>query len=337
MSVSPMPTTVIIPVGSLRDRHINGVNMLKAKSEVDAFVVVTTSKKFAQGLYSVLTNAHEIMEQLDAIPITADPLVEVEVARAFMEIYEGQSKKFMDILERRGREEEEKKHPMFLVDITSTTKVVIRVAFVFAILFGFQPYTVAAKQTYSNVERTKRLLDRLFDPGKSRDLNKIGKIMSGYHARPKQALERLQQLLQQRTAEINYELKAESIGEKIQQSQMPVLKPIQLTHTDRLALTKLRQKRDSYESIKDLALAMGRTGKSDQVSLGYRIKKLTQWALVSDTGSKQLAKFASEREGTRPARVGAKRKIELTDIGKGIADALKISESEWKVSKAISD
>jgi hypothetical protein len=318
---SEMFATAIIPVGSLRERHYYGVTRLREDLKVDAFVLATTSEKYSQGLYSVLRNANKLRKDLDAAAVPVNPADEVDVAKAFMQIYELQRKKFTEvsIQHKKDRKEKRPERPIFLVDITSTTKVVIKIAFVFAILFGFRPYTVAASDSYTNEERTARILDDLFDPVLD-DFNKIKEIMNSYSARGDAAVEDLRQLLQQRTSEIGYELKALSKGVKIRQSQMPVIKPIAFTSKDIRAIKELHKNGNSFDSIKDLAEAMGIENKSEQISLGYRVKKLTDWALVSRANSKRVTEFATE-ETTRPT-VGAKRKIELTPIGTGIAEAL---------------
>jgi hypothetical protein len=209
---------------------------------------------------------------------------EYEVAKLFMEIYD-----------REGQ-------PEVWVDITSTTKTIIRVVLSFAMLFGFQMYNVAARKSYPNAERTKRILDRLFNP----DLQYLEKFRAELEhcietRNPDKCLRRVRHLLEEQTSEIGYNLKANSPGSRIEKAILPHINPISFKDTDKQILLRLLEFDDSLTSIKKLSERV-KMGKPNVI--GYRSKKLESWGLI------------------RRTEKGKTTTIELTPIGKGIATTL---------------
>jgi hypothetical protein len=251
------------------------------------YVLTTSVPGYTSGPLSVWNNADAVKQELDAVDlIRVDTTNEAQIAEALMRIYE-----------REG-------HPATVfVDITSTTKTLIKVVLAFSVLFCFRPYHVLAKKSYTNMERARRILDRLFSENRP-ELAAIKKCMEKYPRAPARAIKELRSLLEEKISKIGYDLRAESPGVDVAIAELPHLKRTELKDVERRALVKLLELRGTADSIKDLAEAIEISKKSQQLSFGYRVDKLESHALVSTE--------------TR----GKQKRITLTSIGTGIAGAL---------------
>jgi predicted transcriptional regulator len=286
-------TASIVPVGSLRYRHVFGVDSLRSRiGRIRTYVLCSSAAEYRQQPWSVFQNAESVARELKAVgPISLNTLSESEVAKAFMEIFVREADSSV------------------WVDISSTTKSIIKVTLAFCILFGFRPYTVAARRPIPVSERTKRIIGRLFAP-ESRDLIEIRGLFDHYRETGKldESLAQLRQLLENRTSQIGFYLKAESPPSRFEEAVIPQMQMARLADDDKKVLVRLLEIGGPVASIRELAESMQWKQKPRQVALGRRLSRLQTWALVHTEGE------------------GRYRRAELTSIGMGIADALQGKE-----------
>lgn len=291
-SSGELVTVVIVPVGWLRQRHIDGLRYLLAEYGPirKIYILYSAERQFAEGVLSVRKNAEAVASAFSGLVpevLSLDTADVKDVSRTFTEILLREGMALTDLLKEN-----------VLVDISSTTKQVIIVSTLFANLFGLRVYYVKGKKKMHVKERTQNIFNKLFSPD-SETRQKMISILSDSESSIEQRLEKLESLLIQEVAEITYELSAQSPAGTHPLEVIPSAKDTkEFTEDDKLILAKILELGATVDSIAELHRQM--KGAIELSTLAYRVSKLVNWGLLQASGKKA-------------------KQLELTPVSRGIA------------------
>lgn len=287
-------TIVIIPVGSLRQRHIDGLRHLLTEywPVRKLYVLFNAEEKDTDKPLSVKKNAEEVALAFSGLNPEIIPTKTTDV--------EDISRTFTEILLREGLRLSDVFKENVLIDISSTTKQMIVVSTLFASLFGIKVYYVKGKRKKDIRERVESVFNELFNSKEKKE--KIVSILDDKN-NIELRTEKLKQLLIEEVAKITYNLSAQSeAAEKAPLEIVPFTKDLtEFKEDDELVLTTILEMDGSVNSIAELHRRLNE--KIELSTLTYRVGKLVNWGLIEAAGKRA-------------------KQLVLTPVGRGIAKGL---------------
>jgi len=295
-------TVVIIPVGSLRQRHIDGLSFVLGKyyPVKKAYILYDVDERFAKGELSVKKNAEAVgaaFSILNPEILGWDPTSSEDIAFTFTKIFHREG---IALSNDSGQQREH-----VLIDISSTPKPVMVVSTFFAILFGLKVYYVRGKESLDIEKRMERMVNELFKPVAGlRD--KLASILLDSSKNIEERLQMLRNVLVEGTARATYDLSAQSPAGRHPLEVIPFLHGIgvDFKEDDQAILSTIWGSGGNIASIKELYRQLSPHEKIELSTLTYRINKLINWGLIQAMGKRE-------------------KRLELTPIGRGIARGLR--------------
>lgn len=253
--------SLILPVGNLVQRHLDGVRLLVNKGvRVNRIWVLFGGRdEYLSDPFSVRVNALRLVAELRFWKpkiVHWDPTSEENVASQFTRIIRETQQEF-------GEKEE------VYVDISSTTKTAIVVSTLFAMLFGLKVYHVRATASYPLTDRTSRLYRRMLE-----DKTVVKQLHDAIRHTDGSNLEEVMAILQTGQSKAHHSLTTESRGTAIVECSRLGRTIVSFTDNDKKTIVNLSKR--EFGTLHALAEFMGKRDSA----VAYVIEKLEDWGLV---------------------------------------------------------